>query len=253
MFMTRPAETALFSAVVIVYLVGKVVVPAPQRVVKFTGAVLVGVLPALVLTVAHNKSVTGDAMKLPYVAYQEEYGIPQTFAFQKAIPSRPGLNANMQIEYEGQRARHDATGLKRVAIVVTSLSRIFQFYIGPLLLIPLLAAMFFWRTAHSKFAFTLIAIILAESLFYGFYFAHYAGAITGLLFLVVAMGFAALRQWRFRGQPTGLAFARLLALTCCMVFGGLYAMNGLRNYLPESLQIRYYLWDTTNHNPHRYV
>jgi hypothetical protein len=174
---TRPFEFVLIAVCVAVFLL-----PNIRRVAKTLPLVAVTLLPAVSLTLAQNKAVTGSWITLPYMASRFQYGVPTTFTFQpNPVPHRP-LTPEQQLDYQAQTILHDDP-LGYFQRFTDHLG-FYRFFFYPALLIALPA----FLPALRRFRFlwvagTLVTVALAEN-FYPYFYPHYMAALTCLFVLV---------------------------------------------------------------------
>lgn len=221
-FLIRPYETLVLAPCLLAF---ALLYRDEFRAIRMQRALLLlalGLAPGAIVTVAHNRAVTGDFTKLPYVLYQEQYGVPQPFVFQAAAtPSRP-LTPQQEAVYHWQRKQHDARGLPGVWFekLLRDFKEAFDAYLGSSL-VPLLFALPFCRFSRKPgwVAGTAAFSVFASS-FYGFFFFHYLAALIGLFLLV---GFYAMD--RLNAMNWGRTAVRLFLVLAICHFGVLYLVS----------------------------
>jgi hypothetical protein len=112
-------------------------------------------------------------------------------------------------EYEAKRT---AAGF--VEAVGQRARNLWSFYLGWLLLLPLLALPPELRRRRMRFAVGVVAllfVVLTGSTYYG---RHYFAPVTALVVLAVAAGCRRLAAWRPGGRPVGRALVLSLLLAC---------------------------------------
>jgi 4-amino-4-deoxy-L-arabinose transferase-like glycosyltransferase len=90
-----------------------------------------------------------------------------------------------------------------------------QFYLGPLLTLPLLALP--WMVRQRKMA---LPLVLCGAIVGGFAIQtwtlpHYFSPFTGALYILLVQGLRHLRLWRGRASMTGLSAVRAIAVLAC--------------------------------------
>ena len=144
--LTRPFESALLGLCVLSYF-------ALGRVGwRWLLIVALAALPAIGLTLAHNRAVTGSRTTLPYELSRYQYGVPAAFTTQEnPIPHRE-LTRQQQLDYDLQSAVHGA-GRDTVAAFFKRLGYRMRFY-RFFFLAPLYLALpaFLWRLRERWFA-----------------------------------------------------------------------------------------------------
>lgn len=244
-FFTRPFEAVLLAAVVFAYLIVALVRHKPNlnTVLRLNLAFALASAPGIALTLAHNREVTGDRWLLPYQLSQRQYGVPQTFFFQKPAEPTYALTPRQMLMYDLQRARHDAVRTARMWLreISERLSLMYEFFWGPSLLLSLvgLAALgirlLFWPIV-------LLAGSLAGWSLYGFFFPQYAAPVTGLLILLPVLAMRQMWSLTWRHRPLGRTLVRLLVCLVTIQFSVLYLLHAGDGNLPGFLAARAYLW-----------
>ena len=144
----------------------------------------------------YNFQITGDPLKLPYVAYEEQYSGSPLFAWSNySIPSQ----ASTGFLQHYRQWEHALAGAVRahgyiVEFIFVRLPDIFSFFLGQhlfalLLLLPLLSA-----AAPLRRLFLVLLLFLACLVPSTFYLPHYVAPATALFYLLMAAGLQVLRQ-----------------------------------------------------------
>jgi len=206
---SRPYEGLLVSlpaaAVLLLWMFGKSGPPvrvALSRVVLPVGLVLA--LTAVAMAY-YNYRVTGDPLRLPYQVHQETYAIEPNFLWQPPRPEpvyRHAVLANyhrkMALKYSRQRS---LTGL--VVEKVKRFGRLWRFYLGPLLTVPLLMLPWMLKDRWMRLALLTCGVLGVGLLAETWINPHYAAPITAVLYVLVLRSMRHLRVWRWRGRPVG--------------------------------------------------
>src|SRR5579871_4179545 len=194
-FLTRPYESVFLMLSVLLFFV-----PSPRALIRCVPVVALAVAPAIVLTLAQNKQVTGSWTTLPYVLSRYQYGVPTTFTFQPVPVPHRRLTPEQQLDYDVQSAVHgkepDSPG-RYLARLVFRLRFFRFFWVSPLYL----ALPFFLLTLRRKrFLWVLGTILLfaAGSNFYPYFYPHYIAAVTCLCVLVSIAGLERLSRLSMR-------------------------------------------------------
>jgi hypothetical protein len=90
-----------------------------------------------------------------------------------------------------------------------------NFYLGPVFTIPLLALPWILRDRRMRFPLLAGVVFLLATTVETWTSPHYLAAATGLLYLVLVQCLRHLRLWRGRGQLVGPAVVRAIAVICC--------------------------------------
>jgi hypothetical protein len=241
---TRPYESVLLTLSVMLFFL-----PVLRDWRKFTrtaAVVTLTVIPAIAVTLLHNKQVTSSWTTLPYALSRYQYGVPATLTIQpNPIPHRE-LTREQQLDYELQSEIHGKgtdtvrTYLERLASRV----RYYRFFF----LAPLYLAVPFFLVTLRQFRFLWIALsILVFALganFYPYFYPHYIAAVTCLFVLVSVAGLERLSKLSVRGWPAGRDAARLIFFLCVAHFLFWY---GAHAFGDERGLIQYETWDAINH------
>jgi uncharacterized protein (TIGR03437 family) len=170
------------------------------RVVIPIGVVLIAAGAA---TMWYNFRVTGSPQLPPYLLHQRIYGTPQTLFWQAAVQSTPGVNRSKDIAdvYQWQLAAHQA-GFSWTN-EAARLNSFWQFYLQPLLSLPLLLLPVVIRRRRMLVVLLSALLLLAGNAMYPFFFPHYAAPMCGATILLIVCGMRRLPLWRWRGRPVG--------------------------------------------------
>jgi hypothetical protein len=239
---TRPVEGALLSVVAGGFLLFWFLttnVSAKTLLSRVAAPMILLFLPAVVFLAYYNQQVTGKPTEVPYLLYRARYSIPQGFYWQKPPVAKTPMPVDIKAEYlkqEEQRKRPDI-----IKATFAKVRRFWEFYIGVLLTIFLLAIPFIWREPNMDIV--LVSLILVVGLYnlsYFAYFAHYSAAVATAIFLVLLQCIRVVRRW---GQA-GLFLSRAIPAAC--VLSLLVAMSGklAEPFLPASAKRLAEFWDS---------
>jgi hypothetical protein len=225
-----------------------------RRMFRAKAIIWLVILPAIMITLWHNKRVTGEWLKLPETLSMEQYGVPAALTFQTPAEPHRALTPEQQLDYKMQRGFGPPGGetlrtyLERLEYRI----RFYRFfYLTPLYLaLPL----FFTMLRDRRFllvALTLAAFALGIN-FFPAYQHHYLGAVACLFVLASVTALRRLSEIAIRGTPAGRDAARLLILACAAQFIFWYSVHVFDNE-EFALALRpYETWDAINHrNPER--
>jgi hypothetical protein len=87
-----------------------------------------------------------------------------------------------------------------------------RYYLGFLLMVPLLMLPWALRRSDMKILFSLLLFVLVGVLSETWVYPHYAAPVTGLVIAVVLGSMRHLRAFRFRGKPVGHALSRSIVI-----------------------------------------
>jgi hypothetical protein len=213
-------------------------------------------MPAIALTLAQNKAVTGSWTTLPYTISQYQYGVPTSLTLQpNPVPHLP-LTPQQQLDYRMQTSFRPTHGetlrtfLERLEYRV----RYYRFYFLPPLYLALLAFLTALREYRFAWvAFTLALFALGANLFPAFQ-VHYIAAATCLFVLVSVTGLERISRWSLRGRPVGLEIAGIVFFLCAAHFLFWYSVHLFEPSGISQDMRPYEAWDAINHgNPERRI
>ncbi len=185
----------------------------------------------------YNRRVAGDAFKMPFAAYHEQYCIFPVLLFQQP---RSGVQWNhpaleeFHSQWESKLFSRHTTPGGFARTTARKLYRLWAFYLGPLLTIPFVAALSLGRRrravplAAGTLAITLTAILLCVRAA-----PHYLAPAAAALTLLVAVGFREVYFIRFRGRRVGPCLAVSLFAACWILALGSLALPERGNRAPS--------------------
>jgi len=164
--------------------------------------------------------VTGSPVVMTYEVNRGQYATAPYFIWQTPRTEPEYHHAVMRDYYrweliEFERNRTLRGYVERTAEKIASW---WQFYLGPLLTVPLLA--FPWVVKNRKMR---LPILLGATMALGFAvqtwtFPHYASPATGAVYILLVQGLRYLRLWRRHAGGTGRAVVRAVpVLACAMI------------------------------------
>jgi hypothetical protein len=237
----RPYESAILGLVIAAVILRWLWRNRAQRGLRTRSIAVLVIVGAVGLDFAgscyHNWRITGSPWVHPYRLSQRLYGVPHTFIWQKEIPQPAHLTAEQLKVYLYQRAQFRAARslVRRWPLLGYDLKKIWAFYIGYPLTIPLVIGL----GATNRKARTMKLILgasIAWSLLYPRILPEYVAPMTGLFFALAACGLLRMARWRPRGRPWGTVLTIGLCIASAMAglrplerwyeFGGLEPLTG---------------------------
>jgi hypothetical protein len=198
--------------------VRNIIAPICWQVLPSTGLVLVLTATAMAF---YNWKVTGNALRLPYVAYQEIYGVAPAFLWghPRPIPEYRHkeirdlwLTFELPI-YEGQK------GLAGALEGAWWKTRVFYGAAlpSPLILLSLIALPWvLLRSFWSRVAVLYLLLFFVALLPVVGAIGHYAAPVGGLLIYLIVESLRQLRVWRWSGQRIGPWIVRAMLIGWCL-------------------------------------
>ena len=159
--------------------------------------------------------ITGKPWIAPYVLYRSTMTIAPHFLWQKPRPEPLYNNRELRHFYVDMEM-HDYLTARESPFqdLYEKLGTYWRFYVGPILLLPLLTIRRLWRDRKGRQLILMAAAFSLALLGQVWHNAHYAAPATGLVTLIVVLGMRRLRLWQWRGGAVGLSLVRLLPLAC---------------------------------------
>ena len=248
--LTRPFECLLMVAAVLLFFLPALRRPIEWRkLARVTAALAVSILPAVGLTLLHNKQVTGSWTTLPYVLSRYQYGVPTTFTVQPIPVPHRELTAGQQLNYEEQSATHgkDADNIRSFVARLATRARFYRFFFLP----PLYLALPFFLPSLRQWRYAWVALALAifslGTNLYPYFYPHYIAAATCLFVLVSVTGLERISRITMREYPAGWEAAQLLVLLCAAQFLFWYGFHAFANTNASLAMLQYDAWDDVNH------
>jgi hypothetical protein len=187
---------------------------------------LIGVLLPLIVTLSlgafatgfYYGRVTGSPWVMTYEINRSQYATAPYFIWQRPRPEPVYHHKVMQDYYRwelGEFTRNlTVTGYLERA--VQKFLTWWQFYLGPLLTLPLLSLPWISHQKKMRLPLLLCAAMAACFAVQTWTFPHYFSPATGALYILIVQGLRHLRQWRRRRvDATGLAVVRAVPLLAC--------------------------------------
>jgi hypothetical protein len=247
--LTRPYES-----IFLVFSIGLYLLPNLNKAERWRAAwrpalaVGLALLPAIVLILFQNRSVTGSWTTLPYSLSQYQYGVPASLTFQQPVVPHNVLTPQQALDYRMQRSFQSApetigSYLLRLEYRV----RFYRFFFLPPLYLALAAFLVTVRGYRDAWVLiTLLLFALGVNFFPAFQF-HYLAAVTCLFLLISVAGLERLSRWR----PEIAAILVALCAAQFLLWYGMHLFEGTT--IPVGLA-SFETWDVLNHrNPERRV
>jgi hypothetical protein len=253
--LTRPYETIFLGLSVIAFFL-----PDLRHRARDLGRVALIVLsvlaPAIALTLAQNKQVTGSWTTLPYTLSQYQYGVPTSLTIQPNPVPHNDLTSQQQLDYRMQTSFRPSGGesLRTFFERLEYRVRFYRFYFLP----PLYLAALVFLSSLREYRFAWVACTLGlfalGTNFFPAFQMHYIAAATCLFILVSVVGLERIGRWTLRGRPAGQEIAWLLIVVCTFQFLLWYGTHVFDTSEIALAMRPYETWDAINHtNPERRI
>jgi MFS family permease len=183
---------------------------------------------------------TGSPRDTPFLVYERTYAPLPQFPWLALRPTPVYHHAVIPDFYKTEMGKYEAsrsiTGMAGIDFI--TLITFFEFYLGPVLMLPLLMCVltlpygFSWRDISSSTRTLLLfcGVPLAGSMLCIFFSPHYAAPITAGVLALVLLALRRLRHLE-RRRPTGVFIARAVPLVCVLMLA--FRIAAVPLHLPE--------------------
>ena len=211
---SRPFEGLLLAAPVAVTLAAWALRrgwPAARPLAPMLGVVGLTALAML----AYNRAVTGSPWNMPYQVHEAQYAVGPLFLFQKLRPEPVYHHAAMKALWTGG-ALDDYQNNFRLGLVAASLNkleRVWAFFLGPLLTVPLITLPWVLGGKRCRLIYIALGVFLLGTLAAIDILPHYAAPATALIYLTVVQSLRCLRASGRLGLALGRGIPAVLVCT----------------------------------------
>ncbi len=215
---SRPYEGFVFAIPIalalLAWLAGKDRPPVMLSLVRVVFPMLVTLVIGGLATGFYYSRVTGSPFRMTYEVNRSQYATAPYFIWQTPRPEPVYHHAVMRDYYrwelgEFERNRTIEGYVERGAQKIASW---WQFYLGPLLTVPLLALPWVVRQRRMRLPVLICAAMIGGFAVQTWTLPHYFSPATGALYLLLVQGLRHLRQW---WGGVGKAVVRALPLLAC--------------------------------------
>ena len=168
----------------------------------------------------YNRRVTGSPTRMAYQVNRETYAMAPYFIWQTPRPEPVYHNTVMRDFYRAELEAFERNSTLTGYLLRGAGRLIFcwQFYMGPLLTLPLLAFPRVVRQRKMRLPLLICAAMFAGFTIETWTFPHYFAPATGVLYLLIVQGMRQLRHWSPARRPLGRALVRAIpSLACAMI------------------------------------
>ena len=187
-----------------------------------TLAPMVGVLALTAVAMAvYNQAVTGSFWRMPYQLHEAQYAAAPLFVFQKMRPAPIYHHASMAGVWNGTAVEEYLLtfrmGLVRASLF--KLSRVWDFFLGPILTVPMLCLPWALRNKRLRLVYLALAFFLAGTLAVIDVLPHYAAPGMALIYLALVQCLRHLRAGRPLARAASRAIPAVLVATVALLYG----------------------------------
>ena len=218
---SRPFEGMILSVAVAVYLLlwifGKNSPDFKTLLARFIIPIVIVSALTAAATAYYYHRVTGSALRMTYQVDQDTYASVPFFIFQTLKPEHTYRHQVLRAFYENDRRVFEdlrtVPGFVRQSVI--RLGTWWNFYLGPLLTIPLLALPWIVRDRRARFPLITLALMAVALSLVTWFLPHYFAPATALLYLIVIQCLRHISFWSLRhGRP---AVRFLILIACSML------------------------------------
>ncbi|HKI25306.1 MAG TPA: hypothetical protein VKA07_03225, partial [Candidatus Sulfotelmatobacter sp.] len=206
---SRPYEGFVFAIPLALFLgawlLGSGRPPLGQSLTRIVLPMFAALLVGGLATGFYYYRVTGSPFVLAYQVNRAQYATAPYFIWQSPRPEPAYHHAVIRDYYRWELGEFERNRTLRGYIErgAEKLVAWWQFYLGPLLTVPLLALP--WVVRHRKMALPLLlcGVMIAAFSVQTWTFQHYFSPAAGALYILLVAGLRHLRLWRTRGRALG--------------------------------------------------
>lgn len=181
--------------------------------------VLLTLLLGGVATGYYYYRVTGSPFRMTHQVNRETYATAPYFLWQKPRPEPPYHHKVLRDFYRWELTQFEENRTPGGALRRTGdkLAKLWQFYLGPALSLPLLAFPWVLRDRRMRFPLAVLAAFVVGLSPQTWTLPHYFAPATSLLYLILVQCMRHMRFWKGRHSAQGAAAVRLIAVVCCAI------------------------------------
>jgi hypothetical protein len=183
--------------------------------------ILLGMLVASIATGYYYYRVTGSPFRMTYQQNSDTYGGAPFFIWQAPRPEISLHHEVMEAFYGSELSefKKNRTLAGYPHFLAAKLFSWWQFYLGPLLTVPLFAFGGVVRQKKMRLPLLICATMIPALAVETWAMPHYFSPATGALYLLLVQGMRHLWRWSSARRPLGREIVRAIpALGCCMIF-----------------------------------
>ncbi|HVR23859.1 MAG TPA: hypothetical protein VMU26_11095 [Candidatus Polarisedimenticolia bacterium] len=218
---SRPCEGLVFATVVafamLFWLLGKDHPSFRQSARRVIFPVVFTLIIGAAATGYYYFRVTGSPFRMTYQVNADTYAAAPFFLWQTPRPQSVHRDLVMRNFYrwELQVFETNRTFSGYLRHSAQEFNSCWQFYLGPVLTVPLLALPLVVRRRQMLLPFLICVFVAAAMAVETWYRPDYFSPATGALYLVLGQGMRYLSHWSRAGRPVGKALVRAIPLLVC--------------------------------------
>jgi hypothetical protein len=218
---SRPYEGCLLAVTVAAALIAWLFSSKRPAFSTILVRILVPILSLLIVaalaTAYYYCRVSGSAVRTGYQVNRAAYSRAPYFLWQPARPEpvyhHPVIREFYEREFRDYQESRTFMGFLRHT--GGKIWFLWNFYLGPLVTLPLLALPWAWADRRMRFPLLAGAVLLLGITVEVWASPHYLAVGAGLLYIVMVQCLRHLRLWCWRGAETGLAVVHAIPMVAC--------------------------------------
>jgi len=202
--------------------------PSAAKLIRCASLPLVLIFAAGYWMAYYDYRAFGNPLTLPYTVNRATYAMAPYYVWQSPRP-QPVYHHEVlkrfyyHNELEGFQAIHTLAGF--VPQTCIKVIRVFLFFAGPALLIPVFVLRRAVMDRRIRFLVVSVLVLSAGMLIEIFLIPHYLGPFTSAFYAIGLQAMRHLRLWNLGGQRVGLALVRF-SVTLCVGMAALRLFSG---------------------------
>jgi len=221
---SRPYEGAVLTLAVAgvlgIWVMGNRRPPTAVLMKRIVVPLLIVIVLAGGMTAYYFFRVTGNALRMPQQLNRDTYAVAKYFYWQSPYPTPVYRSKAMSEFYGGAELEQFSEARTLSGFVLQTavkVGRIWTFYIGAALTIPLLFLPRVARNRRTRLLVVFAAVCFAGNALVIFYIVHYSAPMAAVIVALVLQGMRHLRAWKFEGKSSGLFLTRALVVICVVM------------------------------------
>jgi hypothetical protein len=184
---------------------------------RVAGPLLLVLVCGAVVTGYYYRRVTGSAFRMTYQVNRGTYATAPYFLWQKPAPEPIYHHAVMRDFYRWELScfRKSLTPAGYLQSSAEKLVQWWQFYLGPLLTVPLLALPWVVRRRKFWLPAAICGAMMAGASVQTWTLPHYFSPATGALYILLVQCMRQLWHWRPANREVGQAIVRAIPVLAC--------------------------------------
>lgn len=167
----------------------------------------------------YNSRVTGKPLLMPHALDDQQHISVSNFVWGPRHSPRQYMNHQFDGFYNHLiRNQYLRTWDDFVRISELKLGDFYRFFIGPALLIPMLALPWLFRDRRTRLLLIQFLCYCAGAIAVVFFHPHYAAPVIATFYALITQLFRHVRRWEYRGRPVGIGLTRGVVIILVISF-----------------------------------